>query len=238
MPVTAAPTKSSRVIAVDRQALGLSALAPSEMVQGLDQAVKRAEKKEARETERKRAGGKIIANVAIHIDDTGRRWAFSVRLALAVISVVVCVLAVWFIYRAGHPTLSPREANERAHNALLLLEVAAGKMKHFAEDEKITLEEIKEQLLATLEADRAAVDNQIKAEKEAHRLPPADTLRLQEELRQLRNLKDPWGRDFNLRMKDDDKLEISIAEQADADPQSLKPVTVTVRLHPKTKKKA
>jgi len=217
-------------VAADREALGLSAVKPSEMVAGLDQAADRAAKLEARESAKKKAGGRVSTNVAVRVDETGRRWAWKVRLGLAGAAVAVIVLIGALVYRANRSVLAPREGNEQARRDLLDLKMTiAPRMKLFAEDETITSEMAKQRLVQTIDDELAVVLAQIKTDTENRRPAGTQTTQRRDWLRKLRDLKDAWGQEFTFKMTDADTVEISATGKTESGSSALTPVMINLR---------
>jgi hypothetical protein len=220
------PTGEGRM-AAGRKALGLSAMAPSETVKGLAEVAKRAEKQAEREAVRKQAGGKLIANAAIHIDNTGRRWSLWVRLGLAAALVLVCLVIGLWINSALHPTLPPREATEKARKELITLSNVLAKFKPFEEDEVITPEKARQRLLGTLNTELAATVKRLEEWEKRTGRPNLEYAATRDELTKLLDLKDPWDNDLVININNSKTMEISVAGRDDI----MKPITVDVRAH-------
>ncbi|MFH0938378.1 MAG: hypothetical protein V1899_03745 [Planctomycetota bacterium] len=222
--------KSAKDMAADREALGLSAMKPSEMVVGLDQVAKRAAKLEAREIAKKKAGGGISVNTALLVDDTSRRWTWKVRFGLAGAALVMLALLGALYCYTNRSGPSPRKGNQQTRGDLLDLKtMIAPRMMPFDEDESVTIEMAKQRLTQAIDAELTAILEQIKKDKENHRPIETQITQRREWLRKLRDFKDAWGRDFTFRLLDANTLEISATGKKDSGSSVLAPVTISLR---------
>ena len=198
-------------VVLDRQALGLSAMKPSQMVAGLDEVARRVEKIEAREESRRKSGGKMNTNIALHVDDTGRKWSRYVRTAI-ISGVAALVLAgLIMVYIANRKEMPIKEGNERTRRAVMDLEILARQMGPFDADETITPEKARARLLSTIEEEWKKLNDEIVAAmgKNSLRPPSGHSLEMRESLLKLKEFKDAWGQPFEWKMLDNDTLEIT-----------------------------
>ena len=208
-----------------RAAVGLSALKPSEMIEGLDKAAERAEKQEQRESERRKAGGAAAVNTALHVDDTGKRWSRQIKVGIAAAASVIVLALGMMIYFANKKDVDPRQANKVTQDRLNLLRSVAGQIKPFTNDDDINVEKVKARLHEKIDAELADVESRLKALREARR--PVDELaRTKQELTELHALKDGWGKPFDITLPEADTLQIAV--QAGSG-ESLPPVMVKIR---------
>lgn len=207
-PSIGAANQSSRraaaQIQTDREALGLSAARPSEMVAGLDEAVKRAEALAAREEAKRKSGGKLNANVALHVDDTGKKWALWVRLGIAVALVLGLAAGGFMIWSSNHTKIDPRKAVAETRDSMIELELAAKKMERFDASDNITVASAKARLTKTLEGQLASVEKSIQKDRESGRTPDKMLINKREFLKKLLTFKDGWDKPFDFSVSDNE----------------------------------
>ncbi|HLX61978.1 MAG TPA: hypothetical protein VKX17_11915 [Planctomycetota bacterium] len=222
------PARSTRrqAVAVDREALGLSAARPSEMIAGLDEAAKRAEALAKREELRRKSGGKMAANIALHVDDTGRKWALWVKLGIAAILIGGSAIAYYLIYAANHHVVTPREAREKTAQALIFLDKTATLMEPFKDSDQLTAASAKERVRKHLEEDLDKVKVTLARDFKAGRNPDKRAVEERDFLIGLLAFKDGFGKDLEFGVEGDD-LTIASPSKFEGDP--LEPVKVRVR---------
>ena len=229
-------SKSGRNVAADREALGLSSLKPSEMVAGLDQAAARAEKLHSREEQKRRGGNKMSANVALHVDETGKRWTRRIILGALGILLLGGLIVTALIYFSNRKEIPARVGNEEARRALGDLVIIVAKMKLFEEGETATVEEVKKRILAKTEEELKLLEEQIERDAENRRPRDVTAVKTRESLRKLREMKDAWGQPFEFTMIDEDTLQVKAKGRREEKADSLAPVKVRVRtVKPKKK---
>lgn len=200
----------------DREALGLTAMKPSEMIKGLDEAAKKAEKMEEREEAKRRSGGKMSANAALLTDDTGRRWTRATNLVISGAIAAVVIGGLILMWLANREPIDPRTGNEQARRDLIELSLRAKRIKPFEESEKITEAAFKERLLLQIDAELKTVEDAIEKDRQKRKDTkssgaPRDSrlFRDQRELQRLREFKDAWGQPFVFKMADADTVTVT-----------------------------
>jgi hypothetical protein len=236
MPSAGRPRPGGNVGA-DREALGLSSMKPSEMIAGLDAAVRRAEAQEQRESARRKGGGKIDQNVALHVSDSGAR---STRLIVVGIVVFVVLMACLFgalVIYSNYQPLDPHKGNEMARDRLGNLKFLCEKTKKFEDDETITLDKAKARILETIDARLKALNDEIEAnrkqwEKDKNTRPVnVRVIEEKKDLEQTREFKDPFGQPFQFQLNGD-KLQITAKGKYDSKGGSLPaPITIELKKH-------
>jgi hypothetical protein len=216
------------MVNANREALGLSSMKPSEMIEGLDKVAERAEAMEAREEEKRRGGGNISANAALHVDETGAKWSRQVLFGIVGVVAVVGIAVSIMIYLANHKETSPREANEESRQRLAELRVIAQQMPLFGADEDVSLDKIRERLNKKLDDDLKDIETQIESTKASKRPVEERDSRKRRDLLELKDLKDGWGQPMELSMPDSDTLQITVKPGKGAS-DALTPVTVRIR---------
>jgi hypothetical protein len=222
-----ADSKPAKPAATDRKALGLTSLKPSEMVEGLDQAAGRAEKMEAREQQKKRAGGNSL-HTAIRVENTGQHWRNRIIAALAAVVLLACGGFAYLVYRTNHKTLSPREGNEKARASITDLKIIAEKYP-FPESEAVTVEAVQACLVRGIEAELSRINEQIAKDKSDNRPPDKSAQESRDRLLALKEFKDPWGQPFELKISPDDTLLITVAGKPNADGERLKDFEIALK---------
>lgn len=195
-------------VGADREALGLSSMKPSEMIAGLDAAVKRAEAQEQRENAKRKGGGKIDQNTALHVSDTGVR-----QTRMIVVGIVIFVLLMAGIFGAmffysNFKSIDPHKGNEATREWLGNLKYICEKMKRFADDDSITIEKAKERVIETIDARIKVLDDEIDLAKNNQRPPNLRSLEEKRDLVKVKEFKDPFGQPFEFKL-DGDKLQIT-----------------------------
>jgi hypothetical protein len=218
-PAAAKPT--------EREALGLSAAKPSEMVAGLDQIVARAEKMEAREQQKKKAGGNTL-NTALHVDDTGQRWKRQIILAIVAVILIGGFVFAFLIYRANKKELTPREGNEIARLSIEDLRTLAGKYP-FPENETVTLETAKAKLSKAIDEELTRINDLIAKETETTRPVDRRAVEMRDRLNALKEFKDPWGQPFEMELSPEGSLIVTVPGKPYADGSRMKPFEITLK---------
>jgi hypothetical protein len=223
-------------IADNRAALGLTALKPSEMIKGLDEAAKRAEKLEEREEAKRRAGGKANLNDALKVDDTGRRWSRVVNLIIVGTILFLIAGGAFLVYSANKTVLDPRVGNAEARQTLSKLMGYANRIKKFSEDEAITADAAKQRIVTIIDDDLKLLNDQIDKDKERkakggakYEAPRGMLTKDRDALAQLRKLTDPWDQPITFSMADADNLKISAVGMKAPGTEPPEPITVNVR---------
>ena len=195
-------------LAARREALGLSSMKPSEMVAGLEAAAQRAEKAEQREQAKRKGGGHNL-NTALHVDDTGRRWSRIVILSLLGAVLLLGGGTALAIYISNHKSVPVERGNQETRAELRDLGMIAGQLKGFDPDEKLTVEKVRDQITASINAKIDEVRARIKSQEDVHRPPSSQDIEEKDELNALLKYQDPWGQPFQFSLADDDKLTIT-----------------------------
>lgn len=219
----------NKSVPVDREALGLTALKPSEMVEGLEKAAKRAEKIEARESAKRKLGGGMNPNAALHVDDTGARWARGVKLGIAVTVLVVGLAVAVMWHLSNKSKVPPRQAGEETRQRLVELSRIVPRIPLFDADEEITVEKVKPRVLERLEEDIKEVDAQIAQMRESKR-PTEDYRQQKKVLEDLKGLNDAWGNPFEFTIVESDSVRVGVKGKTVTPNDPLAPVTVRVRV--------
>jgi len=222
-------------VAADRQAFGLTAQKPSEMIAGLDEVARRAAALEAREEAKRKGGGKLSANVALQVDDLGNRWKRRVNIGIAVTIALVLGSLALMVYLTVHQKLDPREGNADAHRMLTGLAGLASRPDFFKEGEKITAQSAKERLKEELEAAYSKILDQIERDRisrkekgEKYREPDAGLAKDRDWYEKLRHLRDAWGQPFIFDVEGD-TLKISAVGKKTPKATPPEPVTINLR---------
>lgn len=215
------------------------------MIDGLEEAAKRAEKSEQREEQRRKGGGGINATEALHVDDTGKKWSRMVMLTICLSVMGLAGLAGTLIYLANRETRDPREMSARSRSMLSEYVIISQKMKQFKSDETITVDAVKARFAEVIDADIKAITDEIERErsrreeaiKKDHKQvnTPKRTLGLgkeREDKEQLRAFIDPMGKPFVFTLPDSETLQITAPQIPKTDPIDA----VTMRLRAGAKK--
>lgn len=190
----------------DREALGLSAARPSEMIAGLDEAAKRAEALAVREEAKRKSGGKMSANAALHVDDTGRKWSRWVQLGIAVLVLAGGAVGGWMFYSANRQKIGERAGLEITRADLNDMARSVESMEQFKEGESITVQGAKERLHKRLEADLETEKSKIARDKAAGRNPDRRSVEQRERLERQLTFKDAWGKPLDFSVEGDDLI--------------------------------
>ncbi|MEI6235271.1 MAG: hypothetical protein WCT04_19605 [Planctomycetota bacterium] len=185
-------------IQADREALGLSAARPSDMIAGLDEVAKRAEALAAREAAKRKSGGKLSLNEALHVDDTGRKWTRWVQLGIAAAILAACVAGGLMLYGANHKPTDNRVALASTNALMRDLEIAAQKMDRFAEGESITPQSVKSKISKYVKEQLEALEKTLDRDRAAGRQPDKGLISKREEYKKLLTFNDGWGNPFEL----------------------------------------
>lgn len=195
------------------------------MIEGLDAVAKRAEKLEAREAAKRKSGGKMNANIALHVDDTGRRWSFAVKLGIAgALFLGVAFFAVLMIL-ANRKSLSPKQLTELTRRDMDDLTVLLQRMEHFDDGETVTLDKVQERLQKKIDLELGIIIEQLEVDRKQRRLPNRSSLEERNMLMRLKELKDPAGKPYELKIEGDDSVKAIPPTQSDV----IKTVIVRVR---------
>jgi hypothetical protein len=198
------------------------------MVAGLDKAVERAEAIAAREEAKRRAGGKVNANVAVHVDDIGRRWARWVNIGIVAVVAILVIGGAWMVYSANRRPHGPRELNAMTRE--MLSELAARAERLRGGDMQITADNIREQLRKQIDLDLRKTREQMRG---SDGVPAAVLAKEREWLEQLVRLKDGWGKPFVFDVQDG-----VLTIGATGGPAPPEPVTVPLQKDAPPAKKA
>lgn len=202
-------------VGADREALGLSSMKPSEMIAGLDEAVRRAEAQEKRETARRKSNGRIDQNTAIHVSDSGNRTTRMIVVgAVALVVLLACVFGA-FVFYANYKSIDPVKGNETTREWLGNLKYICEKMKRFADDDSITLDKAKTKVLETIDARLKVLDDEIDTATNNHRAPNIRALEEKRDLVRVKEFKDPFGQPFLFKLEGD-RLQITARGRPDA----------------------
>jgi hypothetical protein len=197
---------------VDRASFGLSALKPSEMIAGLDEAAKRAEKMEAREEAKRRAGGRMSANIAVLVDDTGQRWKKAVNVGILVTVAAVLIGGGTMMYYSNpwRQKLDPRAGNIEAGKMLSELKARAEGLRGASDADSLTAETARERLQKEIEVNYKSVCDQIERAHDAATAngrknwnPDPMIVRDRAWLEKLKDLKDPFGQPIEFKLEGD-----------------------------------
>ncbi|MCY3024370.1 MAG: hypothetical protein NTW87_35790 [Planctomycetota bacterium] len=217
--------------ALDRKSFGLTALKPSEMVAGLDEVAKRAEKIEEREEAKRRAGGKMDANVAALVDDTGARWKRRTNIFLGTVLAVVLIGGGLMMYFANRRVVDVREGNAEARRMLTELSLRAGRLALPAGD-TLTAASAKRQLLEQIAADLKRIRDDMKPRpgSPGKFAPPSPQLQKERDwLEKMEMLRDAWGQPLAFEVVGGDTLKITAIGKASGKSAPPEPVTVRLR---------
>lgn len=223
------PAQSARrpAVTVDREALGLSSARPSEMVAGLNQVAKRAEALAIREESKRKSGGKMNANIALHVDDTGARWKrYVISGIVGAVALGALIFGVMF-WNANRSKVSDRAAYEETRGILNELGKQAELMKPFDESETITVQGVKERLKGELEAALKEVKDQLKRDNEAKRNPDSRTVERRHFIEKLLAFQDGWRKPVVVSLAGRDEVEFGSTGKFDGAPPE--PVKARVR---------
>jgi hypothetical protein len=225
--VMRAPGQSQRrapaQIATDREALGLSAARPSEMVKGLDEAAKRAQAAAERDENKRRSGGKMSQVEALQVDDTGRRWSNRVIMGMAAVFLTICGVGGYLIYKTANPGIDYRVAFEETHRRMHDLARDAELMPPFAEGEKLTPATVKERIEKNVREQLEVILKQAAIDRDAKRNPDLRITDRRNFLQDMLKFTDGWGRPLRFAVEDDAYVVIS------ADPLPGKEIPVAER---------
>lgn len=214
----------SAKIQADREALGLSAARPSQVVSGLNEAVKRAEALANREEAKRKSGGKLNANVALHVDDTGKKWAFWVRMGIAATVLLACAAGGYMVWKSNRAEINPRVKVAATRDALNDLEIAAKNMDRF-EGSDPTAQAAKERLKMGLDKQLAAVEESVEKDRKMGRNPDKALMNKREFLKNLMQFKDGWGKPFEFSVT---AGELAIRSTSQAEGVPTEPVKIRI----------
>lgn len=189
-------------VSADRQTLGLSDVRPSEAIKGLDRVADKYEKPKGP----KRKAGEIDMNVAVSIDQKGKRWSRMVLLGVLGV-IAVTGLFVWvLVILGGDPPVDPKVAYKESHNQLLRIKRYAYDMDRFGPDENVSPDLFRRKLVEYMKARQEKLEDVVKLETKAGGLAKPDT---RDELKNLKFdqlLKDAWEKDLLFETGSEDKI--------------------------------
>ncbi len=196
------------------------------MVAGLEEAAKRAEALAAREAAKRKSGGKMSANVALHVDDTGSKWSMRVRLGIAAAVLLVGSACGFMYYKATHSSIDPRVALNETRQSLADYASDAKMMPQFTPGESITAQAAKDRIQKNMESQLESVKKTIAADAASSRTPDKSLLQRRERLEKRLHFKDGWGTPFDFSVEGEDLLIRSVSKYEGL---SNDPVKVRVR---------
>ena len=223
------PAQSARrpAVAVDREALGLSSARPSEMVAGLDEVAKRAEALAVREESKRKSGGKMNANIALHVDDTGVRWKRYVVSGIIGAALLGALIFGVLFWNTNRLKVSDRAAYEETRGILNELGKQAELMKAFDESETITVAGVKARLIGELEAAQKEVHEQLQRDNAAKRNPDSRTVERRKFIEKLLAFQDGWRKPVVVSLSGHDDVEFGSTGKFDG--ATMEPVKARVR---------
>jgi len=222
-------------IATDRAALGLSAMKPSEMIAGLDKVAERAEKIEAREEAKRRAGGKLNANEALLNDDTGKKMSHMVYASIFIVIAGIAALGIFLFYMANREIKDPRKLRAQTQETLTKLVALASRIKPFEEGDSITSDKVKSAFIQIVDGDLKIINEEIAKDKV--RRANGDKFRTPDRIMsadfaaisRLHKMQDGWGKPLEFSMADADTIKVTAAPIKEPGIEPLEPVTIRVR---------
>ncbi|HEY3321882.1 MAG TPA: hypothetical protein VGP72_15545 [Planctomycetota bacterium] len=210
----------------------MSTVKPSEMVAGLDQVVKRAEKVEAREEAKRRSGGKLNANLALLTDDTGRRWTRMVRLGITAVVLAVMGFIGLIVWLEARKPVNPRAQRAQTERTLAKLLAVAATLPGFKDGEEITPQKAKDAFTTVIDAQIKSLDDQIAAGVQTADNRWANRNKIlkqdQDEWKELRKLEDAWHKPLVFTI-DTDIVKIACSTNPGAGLAPLDPITFSLR---------
>jgi hypothetical protein len=195
-PSGRAPSSSSgRQDTADREAFGLTALKPSEMIAGLDAVADRAEKLEAREEAKRKAGGKMI-NMAVHVDETGSRWKRNVIIGICLTVAAVVIGGGLMMYFSNRTVRDPRELRAETYLMMSELSARAAGLRASGEGDRLSADSARDFLQKQIEAEYQSTLKAIETDRKnnsKYTIPNAQLRKQCDFLEKMRTLKDSWG---------------------------------------------
>ena len=207
-------------LAAQREALGLGVAKPSEMVAGLEAAANRAEKLDAREAAKRKGGGTTL-NVALHVDDTGKRWSRIVLTSLVLTVLFVFLAGALMIFLSSRTKIPAEEGNSTTSNMLRDIALIGTNFK-ITRDEKVSVESARAHLTEAIQAELEKTKDQIKSDEEVHHPPSATTIEWKHELEAMLNFQDAWSAPFQFAVEGD-KVTITAKGKTDAKGRAVEP---------------
>lgn len=217
---------------MDREKLGLSALKPSEMIQGLDKVAERAAKLEEREEAKRKLGGRM-SDAAVLTDGTGRRWKRNVNLAIVGTILLGGAIATAMFWWSNRQPVNQRELRAQTQETLTKFVAMGNRLKGFEEGDSITADKARDAFLTLIESDLKTLNEEIARDKERKkkdgqfRTPDKMMSSDLNSLTKLQTMKDAWGQPLIFSMADSDSVKISATGKAGV--EQLEPVTVRLR---------
>jgi hypothetical protein len=179
-------------VSADRHTLGLSDVRPSEAIKGLDRVADKYEKPKGP----KRKAGEIDMNVAVSIDQKGKRWSRMVLLGVLG-AIAVTGLFVWvLVILGGDPPIDPKVAYRETHNQLLRIKRYAYDMDRFGTDENVSPDLFKRKLKEYMKARQDKLEEVVEMETKAGGLAKPDTRDELKNLKADQDLKDAWEKEL------------------------------------------
>jgi hypothetical protein len=204
-----------------RKKLGLSNFKPSEMVEGLDEAAARAEKKEARSDKKKKAGKDILMNEAIRVDDTGRRWSTAVQVGLVSVVLVVILGGGLMFWSANRTSIPATQLAADTKDRLVRYQAVSGRMKPYAPDNKPSAQQFKEALVSQIQKDLEGYEKLREREKKNRAGSSPETRQSIAFALEDMKFKDAWGKELNIKPEGDGFLISSVNREGSSEPPAV-----------------
>lgn len=191
-------------VSADRQTLGLSDVRPSEAIKGLDRVAERYEKPKGP----KRKAGEIDMNVAVSIDQKGKRWSRMVLLGVLGVIAVAALFGWVLVILGGDKPVDPKEAFRETHNQLLRIKRYAYDMDRFGAGENVSADLFKRKLLEYMKARQEKLEEVVELETKAGGMAKPDTRDELKYLKKDQDLKDAWGMDLYFETGDGENITV------------------------------
>lgn len=221
---------SSRRTAVqvqqDREALGLNTARPSEKIEGLEEAAKRMEKQAQREEAKRKSGGKMNANLALHVDDTGRRWSRRVLMGIAATILIVGGAVAVLMGIANRDKTPQRLRAQETAKMLNEYSIQMERTKPFAENDSLTEKTVKERLKEDYQNELAQIEKEMAKDREAKRNPDPRRIERRHLVQKLLTFKDGWEKPIKI---DVSNGEVEFSSSGKFENQPIDSVKVRVR---------
>lgn len=206
------------------------------MIAGLDAVAERAEKLEQREEAKRRAGGGMALNEAVHVDETGSRWKRNVIIGICLAVAAVVIGGGLMMYFSWRTVRDPRELVAETYKMLTELSARAAGLRTAMDAEKITADSAREWLQKQIETDYQNTLKSIETDRKnnsKYSIPNAQQRKQCDWLEKMRTLKDSWGDPFVFEI-DGETLKISSKRGKTS---TGEPLLVTIPLSSPTPKK-